>query len=41
MTINKKQENDKLTLQIEGRLDTLTAPELEERYRKMLDRYVL
>ena len=37
MTINKKQENDKLTLQIEGRLDTLTAPELEEVIKNVID----
>ncbi len=37
MTINKKQENDKLTLQIEGRLDTLTAPELEEVIKNVVD----
>ena len=29
MTINKKQENEKLTVSLEGRLDTTTAPELE------------
>ena len=29
MTINKTQSNDLLTLAIEGRLDTSTAPELE------------
>jgi anti-anti-sigma factor len=30
MTINKVQENGKLTLSIEGRLDTTTAPQLQE-----------
>lgn len=30
MNINKNLENNKLTLFIEGRLDTLTSPELEE-----------
>ena len=30
MTINKNLEADKLTLAIEGRLDTSTAPELED-----------
>ncbi len=29
MTITKKQEGNKLTLALEGRLDTTTAPELE------------
>lgn len=29
MTINEKREDGKLTLELEGRLDTLTAPELE------------
>ncbi|MBR3267440.1 MAG: STAS domain-containing protein [Oscillospiraceae bacterium] len=29
MTINQKSEGKKLTLQIEGRIDTKTAPELE------------
>jgi len=29
MTIDKKLENDKLTLTLEGRLDTTTAPQLE------------
>ena len=30
MTINTKQEGSKMTIALEGRLDTLTAPELEE-----------
>jgi anti-anti-sigma factor len=30
MTINKTQENGKIILQLEGRLDTTTAPELHE-----------
>ena len=30
MTINKAQENGKLILAIEGRLDTTTAPQLQE-----------
>ena len=29
MTINKTQENEKLTLALEGRLDASTAPQLE------------
>lgn len=29
MTINKKAEGTELTLAVEGRLDTVTAPELE------------
>lgn len=30
MTINKTQENGKLTLALEGRLDTTTAPQLQD-----------
>lgn len=30
MNINKNLENNKLTLFVEGRLDTITSPELEE-----------
>jgi anti-anti-sigma factor len=30
ITINKTQENDKLTLSLEGRLDTVTAPGLQD-----------
>lgn len=30
MNINKTLENNKLTLFVEGRLDTITSPELEE-----------
>ena len=30
MTINKEKNNGILTLAIEGRLDTVTAPELEK-----------
>ena len=30
MTINKQSEGSSLTLAVEGRLDTTTAPELEE-----------
>jgi anti-anti-sigma factor len=30
MTINKKQENGKLVFALSGRLDTITAPQLEE-----------
>jgi anti-anti-sigma factor len=29
LTINKIPENDKLTLSLEGRLDTITAPKLQ------------
>ena len=29
MQINKTIENDKLTVALEGRLDTLTAPQLD------------
>ena len=37
MTITKNQENEKLTIKIEGRLDTTTAPELEAELKKSLD----
>ncbi|MBR1737264.1 MAG: STAS domain-containing protein, partial [Firmicutes bacterium] len=37
MTINKTQENDKLTVAIEGRLDTTTAPQLEAELKSSLD----
>ncbi len=30
MTITKKREDDRLTVSLEGRLDTLTAPEMEK-----------
>jgi len=30
MVINKTQENGKLTISLEGRLDTTTAPQLQE-----------
>lgn len=36
MTIEKKIENKKITLVIEGRLDTATAPVLEEELDKVL-----
>ncbi|MBR1442172.1 MAG: STAS domain-containing protein [Firmicutes bacterium] len=36
MTINKKQENDKLTVKIEGRLDTTTAPQLEAEMKESI-----
>lgn len=37
MTIEKIQEQDKLTLKIEGRLDTTTAPQLEAELKKSLE----
>ncbi len=37
MTINKTQEGSKLTVALEGRLDTTTAPELEEDLKGSLD----
>ena len=36
MTINKKQEGTKVILNIEGRLDTTTAPELEAAFNECL-----
>ncbi len=37
MTITKTQENDKLTVKIDGRLDTTTAPQLEAELKTALD----
>ncbi len=37
MTINKTQENEKLTIAIEGRLDTTTAPQLEAELKSSID----
>ena len=37
MTINKTQDQNTLTLQVEGRLDTVTAPELEAEIKGGLD----
>ena len=37
MTITKKQNGNALTLAVEGRLDTMTAPELEAELKASLD----
>lgn len=37
MTINKSNEGSKLTIALEGRLDTSTAPELEIQINSSLD----
>ena len=37
MTITKTQENEKLTVAIEGRLDTTTAPQLEAELKSSLE----
>lgn len=37
MTIHKNREGDKLVLALEGRLDTTTAPQLENEIRGGLD----
>ena len=37
MLINKTSENDKLTIALEGRLDTLTAPQLDAEIQGKLD----
>lgn len=37
MKIDKKLESEKLTISISGRLDTTTAPELEEELKASLD----
>ena len=34
MTINKTKEDNKLTIALEGRLDTTTAPQLEEEVKE-------
>ena len=34
MTINKKKEDSTLTIALEGRLDTTTAPQLEEEVKE-------
>ena len=37
MTINKQKDGNKLTVAIEGRLDTTTAPALESELKSSLD----
>ena len=37
MTISKNQEGTNLTIALEGRLDTVTAPELEKEVKSSLD----
>ncbi len=37
MTIGKKQNGDELTVVLEGRLDTTTAPKLEAELKRSLD----
>ena len=37
MTLNKKQQGSALEIAVEGRLDTMTAPELEAEINKSLD----
>ena len=37
MTINKQLEGSTLTMTIEGRIDTQTAPELQEEVEKSID----
>ena len=37
MTINKKQDGSALVIALEGRLDTTTAPELEQALKGSLD----
>ena len=36
MIINKRSDGDKLTIHLEGRLDTTTAPQLENELKKSL-----
>lgn len=36
MTINKKAEGNQMTLALEGRLDTITAPQLETEFKVCL-----
>ena len=37
MTINKTLDGTKLTVALEGRLDTMTAPELDKEFHESLD----
>ncbi len=37
MTIEKKLEGTKLTVSLEGRLDTMTSPQLEAEFKQSLD----
>lgn len=37
LNIDKKEENGKLTIKLEGRLDTTTAPMLEECIKESID----
>ena len=37
MTITKQQNGDALTIALEGRLDTITAPDLEKELKDSLD----
>ena len=37
MTLNKNQQGDALEIAVEGRLDTMTAPELEAELKNSLD----
>ena len=37
MTINKEMKDQVLSVQVEGRLDTTTAPDLEESLRESID----
>lgn len=37
MTIQESKEGSKLTVRVEGRLDTTTAPELEEKLKGLLE----
>lgn len=37
MIIKKKQENNKMIIELDGRLDTNTAPKLEEEVNNVLD----
>lgn len=37
MTITKKNDNTTLTVEIEGRLDTVTAPELDDELKAAVD----
>lgn len=37
LNIKKEQDNDKLTFALEGRLDTVTSPELEGEIKDSLD----
>ena len=41
LTIDKKQEGNKIILQLEGKLDTLTSPDLDAEINELPDDIIL